>query len=279
MIKRRGTRRIAGVTHRGPEDFVWHLECGHELEVRQPPRLGQRSAICEVCRGGAAHPERSRGQWKRSARDPESDALAAEAHAEEVQTDDAWSVAADAWEVAGDLGRARLALFRSPRMGAIASSIIPTTRAINIRERWDRWQRAEARYRHDTGRHGLLSSADLTSIAAANSGELRPTEVEMARLYLHDFVREPPARLFGYWERPPSSDDRIRGLFDANRLRTFNNDVLGTITTVGARRRARGTLIVNVTVRAVNGFLYHGTCNLETGTYCKLRRGKSWLRR
>jgi hypothetical protein len=64
MIRKRGTRSIAKVDHIGPMSFVWHLDCGHTMNVKQRPRDGQRTAVCEACRGGSAHPERSTGAWR-----------------------------------------------------------------------------------------------------------------------------------------------------------------------------------------------------------------------
>lgn len=65
MITRRGTRKILRVDHVGPKAFVWQMACGHGLRVEQAPRMGQRTAVCNACRGGPAHPERSTQKWKR----------------------------------------------------------------------------------------------------------------------------------------------------------------------------------------------------------------------
>ena len=178
-------------------------------------------------------------------RDPAAQAWAAEAHAERVETDAAWLVAADAWEEAGDPRRARFAVLRQ-RQNAITHA-----EASRIRRLLDR-------YRHEQAARGITDT---------------PVNAEISQLEIYDFLLDPPKQLFAYFREPY--------FHEPGDIITFVGDRLGGVVKFGGQTRAfgRGPRLQHVTVRAINVFMYSGTCNLETGTYCKLRRGKAWLRR
>ena len=104
-------------------------------------------------------------------------------------------------------------------------------------------------------------------------------DAERGALVSFDFMTHQPDRVFAYDED--------------GRLTTFNGDLLATLYSRGAVRRVGGTgggsaprgrrmfsdgaEIQSAVFRGENGFYYHGTCNLETGSYCRLRRGKAWF--
>lgn len=194
----------------------------------------------------------------RTQRDAQADAESAEAHAKRVNTDAAWQVAADAWEIAGNMRRARHATLRQPGFGS------------ETRRRLAAWQAAEREFwrKDQRFRRGGLSREEVLIIDRA-AGTTRPTNEEISELEVADFLRDPPLHLFAYY-----SDD-------SDLITNFMGAPLGEITRRGARSRAfgRGTFLQHVTVTAINGYYYSGTCNLETGTYCKLKRGKVWRRR
>lgn len=193
-------------------------------------------------------------------RDPRSDAISAELNAEREQTDAAWLVAADAWEEAGDPDAVRFALLRQPRLLGPRPLLTRAT---------------AARFSRGGPQRSGLDAEHLSN-------------EQQSALERFEFVRSPPATLFTYY-----SDD-----FDPHRSRmgigarpfarlptihTFMSEPLGLITGYGQVRRAfnrsGSSRIVSVTVRAINGYAYHGTCQLDTGTYCRLKRGKPWLKR
>ena len=193
-------------------------------------------------------------RYARTSRDPTSAAESAEAYARQVNTDAAWLVAADAWEETGDLTRARRMLLHQPSFGE------------ETRRRLDAWEDASAEWQARTQHRGGFLPEHIREIGRL-AGTPRPTNDQIAILQLADFLRNPPERLFGY--------------YNGDRITDFVGNEVGTITRRGGATRAygRGPRLQHVTVHAINGFMYSGTCNLETGTYCKLRRGKAWLRR
>ena len=190
-------------------------------------------------------------------RDATTDAESAEAHAERVDTSDAWLVAADAWELAGQPERARFAILRQAKYNP---NVITNDEAADIRQRMDAWN---AQWR---GRRSL-SAAEQEQIKR-RLGFDRPSNEEIGELELYSFLRDPPTHLLTY----PRDDGHII---------TFGGQILGRITHRGRSSRVfgRGPRLEHVTVRAINGYWYSGTCNRETGDYCKLKRGKAWLKR
>ena len=190
-------------------------------------------------------------------RDPAAQAWAAEAHAERVDTSDAWLVAADAWELSGHPNRARFAILRQAKYNP---NVITSAQAAEIRQRMDAW---DAQW----GGRRSLSAAEQEQIRR-RLGFDRPTNEDIGELELHSFLLSPPIHLFVY---PRDNGDIV----------TFGGQVLGRIIESGRFSYAfgRGPRLQHVTVRAINGYYYSGTCNRETGDYCKLKRRKAWLRR
>ena len=184
-------------------------------------------------------------------RDPRDNAIRAELHAEREQTDAAWLVAADAWEQAGDLDAARFALLRQPSLLG--------GRPLLTRATAERFMRG-GRQRSGTDAEHLSNE-------------------QQSALERFEFVRNPPQALFAYYSRTLLP---LRSSLDAT-VGTFTGEPLGVITGYGEVRyafnRRDSSRIVSVTVQAINGYDYYGTCQLDTGTYCKLKRGKPWLRR
>lgn len=184
-------------------------------------------------------------------RDAVTVAEAAEAHAERVNTNDAWLVAADAWEEASVPNRTRFAYLRQPRLHS--GLLLTNAEAASIRRRYDAWSKVA----------GRQTPAEMAKISA-------PTNNEVGLLEIYEFLRDPPTHLFAYYD-------------SGGAIHTFTSGLLGTIVSRGKTARAFGSQagprLQYVTVRAINGYYYSGRCNLDTGDYCKLKRGKAWLRR
>ena len=208
----------------------------------------------------------------RARRDARTDAIAAERFAEDVETDDAWLVAADAWEEAGYPDRARFAYLRRPSNlhgGAVASH----DEAIETRRRLDAWHAAELdRNMTNAARGEPTGNIPLSSDERARIerwlGFPPPSNDAALRLALRNFLLEPPEKWFAYYDT-----DRVGGA-----IKDFLGGIQGRITAIGPPRRpfGRGGTIRSVTVRAINGYTYCGTCAVEYGTYCRLRRSKPW---
>ena len=203
-------------------------------------------------RGYAHHPTRAE-----SRRDAAEDARRAEAHAERENTNDAWTVAADAWEQAGDIERARFATLRSPKYGLDVISPDRADRIDKLLSGSKRTPRIESIHRH-------------AALARA--------------IDVYRFVRRPPRNVFAYYRDLVPGRRTTLGVIEANPpVVVFGTGgKLGVIRKTGTVRhaynRATSPRIVSVTVLAINGYWYNGTCNLDTGTYCSLKRGKPWLK-
>lgn len=202
---------------------------------------------------------------RRIARDARTDALTLERQAERSGDPGDWLVAGDAWEELGDKPRAWFAHLQ----GRHPTFHIPSAEAESIRDRIERYE--DARRRFDPRRFarggGRLFTEEVQMEILRLAGltpEEAPTNDDRGALEHYLFVREQPPSVFAYYD-------------DAQNVTTFNGDVLGEITAWGRERRAYGTRLRHGTVRAVNGYTYSGWCNLETGSYCRLRRGKPWL--
>jgi hypothetical protein len=90
-----------------------------------------------------------------------------------------------------------------------------------------------------------------------------PTNEELGEVEFYDFMMERPSHLFAYYDK------------NFKFITGFMGKRLGRIVWDGKPHRVgwgAGGKIVRVRVEGVNGVSYHGTCNLESGTYCKLKR-------
>ena len=188
-----------------------------------------------------------------------------ELHAEQVDTNDAWLIAADAWEEASRPDRARFAFVRQPRLiDRVYTPVITGAQAAIVRHRLRTWDEVAERL----FRRGGLSQSEVEEInRIANT--TRPNNNELSEFEIYEFLRDAPTSLFAYYSTAA----------EGGSIHTFDGDMLGPIISRGqTSRRAfgRGPILRHVTVRTINGFFYHGRCNLETGTYCRLKRGKPW---
>ena len=180
----------------------------------------------------------------REAYDTYRRAAALEREAERTDEPDAWTVASDAWLEAGQVARSWYARLRgrTDPSDNLPLSLISRERAFEI-------ERALETYR-------------------------TVTNEERGALELFRFVALQPERVFAYYN--PNT-----GLLVGDDIRTFVGDYLGRVVHRGrvthpfGNRHAR---IQHVQVRAINGYIYRGTCALDSGTYCKLRRADPWLR-
>lgn len=90
-----------------------------------------------------------------------------------------------------------------------------------------------------------------------------------------------PERVFAYYDANLLERYRSDRYVVGDGIRTFMGDYLGTVVHRGKVTRPFGNphaRIQHVRVRAINGYYYRGTCALDTGTYCKLRRAEPWFR-
>lgn len=194
-------------------------------------------------------------------------AESAEQYAEETQSDDAFLVAHDAWLEAGDPERAWFMLLATKRHWLERPGppfVLPADRVAvaQIAARLEQWEAT----RDDLRVRGPMTDEIIDRIDE-RAGTSRPTNAELSRLEVWRFLRFQPREAFGYVDR-------------GGVIRTFANDLLATIVTRGATVRpyGRGARIQHVSVAAINGYYYSGTCAVENGNYCKLRRRRPWLR-
>ena len=174
-------------------------------------------------------------------RDRRERAEALEREAEMTDDHDLWAVVSDAREEDGDRARAWYAFLRSRGQ---PNRIITSERAEII------------------GRTLAAMPEHPTRDDDAHTNRLR------SELEVYDFLTKQPERYFAYYD-------------DAGNITTFMGDRLGSISREGriVRPFGSGGRIQYVVVRAINGFDYRGTCAVENGTYCRLRRAKPWLQR
>lgn len=134
--------------------------------------------------------------------------------------------------------------------------------AENIRRRYKAFESAREAFdpkRYKKG--GGYTPADYRQIAKM-AGVRKPTNEELGKLEVWEFVHDRPETVFVYYSS------------DMKHVQTWMGDVLGVITNVGKERRPMGGRVVNVRVRAINGLNYVGQCNLSSGNYCRLRQSK-----
>lgn len=136
--------------------------------------------------------------------------------------------------------------------------LITAEQAAGIRQRHDA---AQAWYRRHYPRFAKRGGAVPVDPAAP----ARPTNEELSELELFEFVRDRPDRYFAYY------DD------DMKQVTTWMGQKLGDIIYKGPVYRTGwwpGARKQRVRVRAVTGDTYAGPCELDAGTYCRLRRMK-----
>lgn len=93
-----------------------------------------------------------------------------------------------------------------------------------------------------------------------------PSNDEISALEVYRFMTEVPDHVFVYYDE------------DFRNVHTWTGEHLGTIVSKGVERRPFGGRVVSVRVRAINGAMYGGICNLSSGTYCRLRKLKGGRR-
>ena len=187
---------------------------------------------------------------------PRERAEALEREAEQTDDPVTWTVASDAWLEAGDEARAWYARVRSrERYGTSVGRLISRARADEI-------------------------ARTLEMYSPLRPSRHRVTNEERGALELFQFMAYQPPRVFAYYDA--IDDPRGSTSFHVgDGIRTFVGDYLGTVVHRGKVTRPFGNphaRIQHVHVRAINGYIYRGTCALDSGTYCKLRRADPWLR-
>lgn len=158
---------------------------------------------------------------------------------------------------------------RSSMVGRDNGDLISKGRAESIRARIRRFE--QERERHDPKRFqrgGSYEPAEYAAIAR-RAGVRRPTNEELGRLERRDFMTNPPEHLFAYYGKNADVGEEIS---------TWAGNKLGIIVERGkiSHPFSGSGKVVHVVARGYNGHLYSGRCNLSSGTYCRLRRGKRW---
>ncbi len=148
--------------------------------------------------------------------------------------------------------------------------MITKKEADDLRDRYNAYEAARRGFdpkRFQRG--GGYTPADEKRITEA-AGVTRPTNEEMSRLEIYEFVTAPPERYFLYVQET------------TKKATTFMGDVLGDIT-LGRRYKApsfgsayTASERVPVSIRAINGYTYSGTYYASSGSYARVKRGKPW---
>jgi len=89
------------------------------------------------------------------------------------------------------------------------------------------------------------------------------TNEQRSEREVSEFLSHPPDQVFAYYSQDPAVGGHIGNWMGAK---------LGTITWVGKISRPMGGKVVSIRMKAINGLIYAGKCNLSSGTYCRLRR-------
>jgi hypothetical protein len=90
-----------------------------------------------------------------------------------------------------------------------------------------------------------------------------PTNDERSKVETYEFCHNPPDRYFLYI----NENDKT--------ATTWTGEILGTVYLGHAYRDNFGGKRRSVTVRAVNGYTYHGTYFCSTGNYARIKRSKA----
>lgn len=101
--------------------------------------------------------------------------------------------------------------------------------------------------------------AEITRLA----GVSMPTDSELSAVEVWEFANMPPKALFAYVDKATST------------MRTFNGDVLGSVT-FGKEHKSPGfngafSKRVPIKVTGINGLTYYGTWYKSAGTYARLK--------
>lgn len=137
--------------------------------------------------------------------------------------------------------------------------MISAQQAASIRNAYVAYERAREKFDPKRfKRGGSYSPDELHQIEYMAGGE-KPTNAELSKLEVYEFMTKPPQRLHAYY------NDAL------TEVHTFMGERLGRIIWRGKERRPMGGLSQSVRVLGDNGKLYVGTCNLSSGTYCTLR--------
>jgi hypothetical protein len=145
--------------------------------------------------------------------------------------------------------------------------MISKEEADRIRRSVDAFEKARAA--HDPKRYkrgGRYEPEEYQEIAKKAGLSHPPTNEEKGRLELFEFHAERPKNLFAYYEGRAEVGSPVK---------TWMGDVVGHVIARGSEYRAGrypGTAMVRISIRSVTGDIYSGSCNLEGGNYCKLKR-------
>lgn len=116
----------------------------------------------------------------------------------------------------------------------------------------------------------------------AMAGGAKPTNAELGRLELYEFMTNPPDKYFLYVRLDKNPHPIGLDLPDGIAT-TWTGDKLGTIFLGKASRTytPSGGLVERIPIRvhALNGFQYAGTYYASAGDYARVKRVKSRARR
>ena len=116
--------------------------------------------------------------------------------------------------------------------------------------------------KHRSGRGGGISY-DPKDPGLPPSVRRQPTNEERSELEVFDFLRDRPDRYFAYYDS------------GMTKVTTWTGQKIGDIVrkgTVYRTGRGTGARKQRVRVRAITGDQYAGPCELDAGTYCRLRK-------
>lgn len=145
--------------------------------------------------------------------------------------------------------------------------MISKEEASRIRRSVDAFERARASFDPKRfKRGGGYRPEEYQEIAKKAGLSHVPSNEEKGRLELFEFHEKRPKDLFAYYE----GEARV-----GSAIKTWMGDVVGHVVQRGSEYRAGrypGTKMVKIRVRSVTGDVYSGSCNLEGGNYCKLKK-------
>lgn len=160
--------------------------------------------------------------------------------------------------------------------------LLTAAEAADIRQRSEAYERAREKFDPKRfKRGGGYSPADVAAIEAM-AGVAHPSNAELGRLELYEFMTNPPDKYFLYVKQDKNPRP-IGSTLPDGIATTWTGDKLGTIF-FGKAYRTRspfGGVVERIPVRvhAVNGFQYAGTYYASTGNYARVKRVKSRARR
>lgn len=104
------------------------------------------------------------------------------------------------------------------------------------------------------------------------------TNDEISAIEVYEFMTNPPDKYFLYISSSPGVQDKGHKIIhlSGRKATTWTGDVLGYVYCGSGFYSNFGDYRIPISIKAINGYWYHGTFFYSAGDYARVKKGKAW---